>query len=809
MDTEKFNSIPRLALSSKRESWDLNSGRSDFEDLFTSTKREDADQTVGIQLDKLNTILETVLNTINNEEISSFLKPSDQTLETSKFFQDSSTQTSLNIQTLTFQESRLKELENSLFSEKFDSLLTFIQKFQETLQKFIKKSEENFGKNYFSSFLGDVLESSLVFTEPVLDFSFKIDSPNISSILQGPSLALEVYRKHLKYLGKHLSNLTMTPFEFSGNFPEQEVPEFVSAILSSFSDVICREKDVELREQREFSYEMMKKLQTTVTFDEIFSEFSRVLSFLQEISETGTDSEFFLNLGFFQVSVQVLARENVRKKIFPKKCFEESLSCSKEELFAEISELKEKVEQQEQDLLSSSQLSENLHFSAQVRIEELESKIDDLMFQLEVKDKLLKNGKNHIGFNNYVDKLQELREKELKLKTGHEKLEAERQKLVKQTIEFLCGKTNSENKQEGFGLKDNRTSQASTQVSVEKESKEAQTDEMNVEESENLEELSLQLVENYSKLEQINENNNCEGILENIKRIKKKINDIHTKQALIFTEKSIDYAESKLKVIEKELKKGKIAKNDEKELKNARKMNQVLAKSLEDLKNLLNHTDLDQERSKFLRERLNFQQQQEKFHKKRHLLKEKIEKVNLRQKKISDLEETLNERKTRLTVQEKKQECFKKAIQEEWGRLDSKRNEVLRCQKLIDEQWKKLLQETESFEDLRSEKGSNMQKTSKFIEKISQIEENALQVEKQQNQVECFRKRLDEEKAKVLEEASRLKDEREKMEREKIEFAKQQKELEIQMQMLNKEKRVLKENKSYINSLVPQLKGFF
>ena len=825
-NTGKFNHIPRLSLSSKRESWDLNSARSDFEDLFTSTFRGDAEENVGSQIERLNTILETVLTTINNEEVSSIIKPSDLTFEPEKIYLDSSTQTSLGLKSLEYQEKRLRELETLQFPYQSSSPATLISNFQSVVESFLEESEVKFPNSSFIHLLNEVHQSVKIFAEPVADYSFKLDYSNLSSILQGPSTSVELYRKHLEYLSANISNLTSRPITFTGSYPEVEIPDLVNSITAEFSKVLCREKQIELRDTKEDFYDFCKKLQTTCTLEELVEISENLQTCIQNLEASGLDSAIKLKIGQLELSVLVyfpdefkaqhfkagfdwldLAddTQNTKDSNFQPWLRAEDITSPQAETILELNQKLEETQKQVDDLRL---LYQNMQAASQSRVADLESKIDDLMFQIEIKDTILKTGQKQIGLKNYVDKLQELREKELKLKSGHERLEYERQKLLQQTFEHFCSKDKLDSKQEkSIRNKSPAKTDASVSASPQAECKSSQTDEDKLEQTYNLDQLNQLLQENYCKLEELPENSNAESIFENIKRIKKQINEIHTKQALIYTERSIDYAESKLKLIEKELKKSKLSKAEEQELESTRRLNQMLAKDLEDLKVLFTsgEINLDQERSKLVRDRLGLQHQQEEFVKKREMLKDKISKVNLRQKKLVEMEEALNERRTQILVQAKKQECFKQAVEEEWAKIDCERINVIKCQKMIDDEWKNLVRETEAFEALKrsGDPGSGfLVKQKNMLEKLSQMEENALQVEKQHNQLESMKKRLEEDSEKLKEEWRRL-------DKEKRDFERKQQDLEVQLQILNKEKTVLKENRFYINNLVPKFKNLF
>lgn len=819
-------SIPRLSISSKHESVDQYSARSDFDDLFSTTQRLEQEENVGIQIDRLNQILETVLLTIN-EEPSSIIKPSDLTIE-EKFYSNSSTQTNFDIfSELAKKDSKIKKQESKLKSFKQTQNLTFfIQNFENLTEKFLKQGQKQYPDSGFVCFLNEVMEKCRNFNEPFQDLSFKIESPDISCISQGQNVSMEVYKRSFQQLSRQISNLTSKFVSFPGVCPEIELPEFVSSVLAEVSSVVCKEKEWELQEKRENLLNFNQKLQVACEYKEILELRERLNDILLDLEEFGSDSQYTLSIGLLNITINAYFTDEFKEKwpdsliLFEENSRKGTKTVKKTENLNETKEsLQEKLKVKAEELTFCEEMWSGMHDSAQKRIEELESCIDNLMFQLDLKEKLLKlNKPNPVGLTNYLDKLQDLREKESGLKQAYEKLELERQKLVKQTIDFYCNKQISSSSQiiENSQTENLNTKDACVGCLFTLAEKSIQTETEKFEETDNLEVLTQQLNENYSILEQLPDNEKPDFVIDNIKRIKKRINDIHTNQALIFTEKSIDYAESKLRIIEKELKKGKnVGKSEEKELETYKKVNLNLEKQLTDLQNILNLgpcDSLDPEISKLLRDRISLQQKEEKFNKKRDLLKQKIDQVNYRQRKIQELEETLTEKKLQISIQSKKQECFKQAIEEEWARIDSKRQDVLKCQKMIDHEWKILLEETTAFETLKKEDEHILGHkcgTISMMEKLSQIEENALKIEIQHNQLENLKKRLEDDKNRVTEERHQLQQTKQSLDQEKQLFIKQNQELKNQLRLLNSEKIVLKENKMHLNSLVPKLKNMF
>lgn len=817
------NSIPRLFISSKPQSVDLNSSRSDFDDLFSVTQRLEQDENVGFQIDRLNQIIETVLLTIN-EEPSSIMKPSDLTMD-DRSYSEISTQTNFDMVSelhkkdsiILKQKLKLKSFKNT------ENLADFIQNFQNFTEKFVNQAEKQYSDSGFVSFLNEIIEKCRNFYEPLQDVSFKFDSPDVSCISQGLNTSVEFYKRTLQHLSRQISNLTSNFLSFSGNCPEIELPEFVNSILAEVSRVICREKEWELKEKKQNLFDFSQNMQIACEYREIIDLHERLGQILMELEEFGMDSEFTLKLGIASIAVNVYFSEEFRENCLDSVvflgdyCENRVRGGIKQENIQETKdELRERLRLKEAEFRNCQEMWEGMQDMAQKRIEELEASIDNLMFQLDLKEKQLKLGKiEPAGLTSYLDKLQELREKEQILKSSHEYLELERQKLLKQTIGFYCNKQTSSSSQILQAKTSNTIDVCIGCYPVQIENS-TQTESEPLEESNNIEQLTEELYENYSRLEQLPDNEKPDSIIDNIKRIKKRINEIHTKQALIYTEKSIDYAESKLKLIEKELNKSKNeSKGEEKELEMCKQEITRLEKKLSDLQNLLTldaKQSLDSEISKLIRDRVSFQQKEEKFNKKRQLLKQKIQQVNYRQRKITEIEENLNEKKVQIAIQSKKQECFKQAIEEEWARIDSKRQDVLKCQKMIDSEWKNLLAETAAFDMLKKddELGSGRKYgNSGLMEKLSQIEENALKVEVQFNQIESLKKKLEDDKNKLEKERKLLNEAKEALEQEKIVFYEQNQDLKNQLKILNIEKKVLKENKQQINNLVPKLKNIF
>lgn len=783
-------------------------------------------------------------------------------------------------------------------------------------------------------------ESSIFIKHPI--------KTDVECRLQELESSVDLYNSCLRSLGTQLSNLTQTQVQYSGLCPEIELPRFTSDVLSLISHILCKEKEIELHYKVLPPINLNDRLAVACNYDEVLQINTRLQEIIHELSETGCDNEYTIKVGLLSIGISVYFDENSKSKYYNSNLLTNSLqnfsqniekrsqnlakaqpptpesytdrpkTLQKSSFF--IEELEDKILELTRKVINLQEINEmqenmfrDIDTAGEKRVEELETLLEEKMFEIELKNKQIeayKKGMNstEIGnFMNYAEKIKELREKETIIKSEYEKMELEKQKIVKQTIELYCNKrmTGDMNRQSKEGIrkkryntssrrdemcrrdlsvegsrndirsesahwgvkrsgsakglrcgmrrdmewgcdqdfedegersdkskiflrvnrkyKDPDSCECSTIYKTQKDldsidisnilekseiienpdksyfrskspkpipyqktdqstntdipegnfqqkatfEAECQTENQNLEETGDLILLTQELNENYSKLEDSCCSENNEIIIDNIKRIKKRINEIHTKQALIFTEKSIDYAERKLDIIEKELKKGSRFQSSPKlpnlTFQETLKRNEKLEKCLADLKNLISNAenwDLNEEKAKFIRDKILFQQQKAKFDKKRSLLKQKICQVNERQKKIAEIEEELNEKKVYLTVQAKKQDCYRQAIEEEWARIDSKRQDVLKCEKMIDDEWKNLSEASESFEKLK--KNENLQglsyraNCSQLMEKLSEIEENALKVEVQQTKLENARKRLEEDKTRLAEEWKKL-----------------------------------------------------
>lgn len=829
--------------------------------------------------------------------------------------------------------------------------------------------------NYIKSYSED-FSFDIPYTKKVPNQIFSEDSLNQSDIFESRintaeleiknkelEHTIQIYKQSIASMCQDISNLTSKTINFTGNNIEIELPLITNDIIKTIGHIICKETELNIREKSIPAFNLTDKLKVACTYDEVIEIQDRIKEIVLELSEYGTDMDYTIKVGLLNIGINVYFPDDYKSMSY---CLpfdvtnaygvhqpdfqqrSQSLLRAKspvcqaitqrdrlqdfpdtsitQQLQDQILELNRKLINQQEIKEMEEEMNIAMQNTANIRIQELENLIETQQYQLHLAKKqleLYQNGvniKQSSNYVNYTNMVYELKEKENFLKNEHQKIEIEKQKIFKQTVELYCakkqknfappettekesrcsddeeyctGSRSSRSVDEQYrskGKKSNNRSNKSTKsskcdrdrskstdklskvnskninckkyrkstenseygesmgnsenyqdiessencrnsksyptrdigVGMESKFKEefSQTSPQKTEEIENLDTLNMKLNETYSKLEDLNCQEDPQQLVENIRKIKKKINDIQTQQALRFTEKSIDYAGRKLEIIEKELKKTSKMNSNQFEIKDGDELEKKyknLEKALKDLQNLLSckdSFDTDSERSKLIKEKIIFQQQKQKFDKKRELLKHKILQVNDRQKKIIDLEEALKEKKVSLSVQLKKQECFKQAIEEEWERIDKKRQDVLKCKELIDEQWNVLIEESQKFETLKKENQcfdkSHRYYSEQVIEKLSALEENALKVEIQHNQVQNTKKKLAEEKNKINAEWDLIKIEKNKLElirkdqQEKYKGLIGSKEIKIEKKNTEKQKNILKENKQYLNSLGPK-----
>jgi hypothetical protein len=244
----------------------------------------------------------------------------------------------------------------------------------------------------------------------------------------------------------------------------------------------------------------------------------------------------------------------------------------------------------------------------------------------------------------------------------------------------------------------------------------------------------------------------------------------------------------------------------------------------------LRHISDSEEFSDLLSERKKFDKEKSEFNNKKQLLKDKIDKVNERQRKLLEREKLLTEKQTLLLLQEKKQDCHKQAMDEEWARIDVKRQDVLKCTRMIDDEWKAILEETKHFEQMKEHdrklKEELVAERTKLLEKIENLDAKSAKVEAEYNKLEETKRKLDKEKEFISREKGKLLEERETLEQERLrllsirdelcekvkQFKVEKREFNLEKLLVEKELRALrdlkdiKENKKDLSLMIPSLK---
>jgi hypothetical protein len=192
------------------------------------------------------------------------------------------------------------------------------------------------------------------------------------------------------------------------------------------------------------------------------------------------------------------------------------------------------------------------------------------------------------------------------------------------------------------------------------------------------------------------------------------------------------------------------------------------------------HTRLTYERSELAKAKEDLEVEKARIDKQKAQLKEKIGRVNERQHKLVEREKLLTDKQTLLLLQEKKQDCHKQAIDEEWARIDEKRHDVLKCHRMMDEEWKALMEETRVFEQLKQNDRKSQtdlvaerQKLQRQLEDIetsrSELDIYKTQLQKSCDDIERQHKTLDRERRRIDQEREALSLEREKLQLHKRE----------------------------------------
>ena len=571
---------------------------------------------------------------------------------------------------------------------------------------------------------------------------------------------LDLYNKSISLLCQQLSNLTSIELLFTGNTPEIELPELVSNIPKIISEIISRETDLELREKAFPKFSFADKMQVACTYEEMIGIQERICGIMQELSEFGSDKEYCIKVGLISIGISVYFSDDCKAKYYSlpgyslcqvhQPSFEERAQSlvrgripnahaiterlqkavaidSKvyiEELQDEVIELNRKIMNLEEINEMEDEMKAGIEIAAKERIYELEDIVDKQMFEIELQKRqidILKNGgwsNENQQIRDCKEKICDLNEKERFLKGESERIEVEKQKIIKEAIYLQCKKenlfeqskdfegrrenelkfdkevevypslqenfsqTSPKNSEQAKGKRENEL-KFNKEVEVYPSLKEnfSQTSPKNSEQAEGKRENELKFNKNvevypslkenfsqtspknseqakflcissvhsndyYSESVDSNPEKNSEVSGDNMKIIKKKLNEIQTKKALMSTEKSIDYAYKKLNLIEKKINRDSISQsilrpkeNHSIDILSGKK--DISEKHLAELQHLysnIENFDINHERAKILRDRMHLQKQQQKFDKKRDALKQKIVQVNDRAAKLSDLE---------------------------------------------------------------------------------------------------------------------------------------------------------------------------
>ena len=193
------------------------------------------------------------------------------------------------------------------------------------------------------------------------------------------------------------------------------------------------------------------------------------------------------------------------------------------------------------------------------------------------------------------------------------------------------------------------------------------------------------------------------------------------------------------------------------------------------------------------------------------MVKERVDKINARQKKIQEREHLLTEKQNLLFLQEKKQECHKQAINEEWNRIDEKRCEVLKCHKLIDDEWKILVEETRQFDILKSQDREvkiELQSLRKKMSDTNFEDVNSIKsrIERDNAEITQEWQQLNIEKQTMEDKESKLVAMRKQLAAERRQIAIEKKELQFDKMSIEKEKQDIDENRRDLSLLMPSIK---
>ena len=282
------------------------------------------------------------------------------------------------------------------------------------------------------------------------------------------------------------------------------------------------------------------------------------------------------------------------------------------------------------------------------------------------------------------------------------------------------------------------------------------------------------------------------AVNKSIKKLKKKIDTLSTKKALLAAENTQEKLGSRKKPSPYSVKSYdlplirslNLSLLEESQVKNfcsttEREEAMELRKRIQSLENEKGIVEIIE-----IQKRLD--SEKEKFDKKKDMLREKINKVNERTKQLAEKEKRLNEKQTYLEVREKKQQYHNQAIHEEWLRIDEKRQEVLKSQKQIEEEWKSILEHS-GFESLGhiSQARDSLKVHESFLD--------TLKLDLDKNELEPHESQELTTKKQEIEELYRK-------------FKLDKKELNMEKLMLQREKREIEEARRELSCMLPSLK---
>ena len=805
---DQIAKVPQLLFPLFKEESGHSSARSEFDDIFFSLSRRDENSThpenLEDQIDRLNQILENVMCEVT--------KSNEKSLSISKI-NDSGTDTS------EYSKSYGSKIETSSFLtaiQETDGLLSYIRRLEmniqdlesRRLQRNYSNSSCEFRKEIELNLEQYILHARRVLNNPILSVSLEqalncikgfseesmcsidllvkgnetkkleamyneeslmhcytfeqILSQNSNEEVQDNfQFLIELYNNSLSLLCQQISNLTSREFTFTGNTPEIELPRLVSNIAMIVSEVISREKHLELCEKEFPKISFAEKLQIACTYGEMLNIKDRISDIIKELSEYGSDKDYSIKVGLLNIAISVYFSDECKSKYYPSTIdsdfFDEHDQCrsreNNQELIREgtkysacnlirteeskknqiyVQELQEQVIELNTKIMNLEAIREmeegmknGIENAVKERIEELELIVDQQQFEIELqrrqifiyRDEPEKNCISSCTFKDYSSRFCDLIELENILRMEYQKNQLEKQKTKKNKTRLIeKERTFYEKSREfsqSFADAEENSAQSlkksmNTEAILQTQETPSQTTPLIPNYLDDLAIFEQQLTDIFNELQHQQSVGNTSPMLEKINRIRHKLNNFEIENNSITSEKLSEIMETKIKKVNHiPLKKlSTNLKEIDQDTECLDSKSSKLEKQLVELQNLylnIENLDVDHERAIILKDKMLIQKHQQNFDKKKSDLKKKILQVNDRQRKLIDLEKELNEKKTKLIIQTKKQEYYKQAIDEEWNRIDGKRQDVIKCQQIIDEEWQRLIENTTILEKLQRE----------------------------------------------------------------------------------------------------------